>query len=169
MLLEDLFPEARFNAWAVGEIHVIDTRIVPNGRRDHFDQNAHYNNMVNHLGPGAREIARLCRVSSVERKLARDYELAAQTVEAQIAILKQGTVTAPKRKAAEAEAREALSLMVKTSDKLKRLNEKYVAPSPTVESLTRKLNSDDLRLPMSGHLWRICRQRNERCTSTSSR
>ncbi|TIS13850.1 MAG: molecular chaperone Hsp90, partial [Mesorhizobium sp.] len=44
-LLEDLFPEPRFNAWSVGEVHVIDRRIVPNGRRDHFEQNAHFNNM----------------------------------------------------------------------------------------------------------------------------
>ena len=35
-LLEDLFPEPRFNGWSVGEVHVIDRRIVPNGRRDHF-------------------------------------------------------------------------------------------------------------------------------------
>ena len=28
-LLEELFPEPRFNGWSVGEIHVIDRRIVP--------------------------------------------------------------------------------------------------------------------------------------------
>lgn len=33
-LLEELFPEPRFNAWAVGEVHVIDKRLIPNGRRD---------------------------------------------------------------------------------------------------------------------------------------
>ncbi len=51
-------PETRFNGWAVGEIHVVDRRIVPNGRRDHFEQNAHYTNLVNQLGPIAREIAK---------------------------------------------------------------------------------------------------------------
>ena len=61
-LLEDLFPEARFNAWSVGEVHVIDRRIVPNGRRDHFEQNAHFHNLMNHLAPVAREIARQCRM-----------------------------------------------------------------------------------------------------------
>jgi hypothetical protein len=48
-LLEELFSEPRFNAWSVGEVHVIDRRIVPNGRRDHFEQNAHFHNLLNHL------------------------------------------------------------------------------------------------------------------------
>ena len=48
-LLEELFPEPRFNAWSVGEVHVIDRRIIPNGRRDHFEQNAHFHNLLNHL------------------------------------------------------------------------------------------------------------------------
>jgi hypothetical protein len=33
-MFEELFPEARFNGWSVGELHVIDPRIIPNGRRD---------------------------------------------------------------------------------------------------------------------------------------
>jgi molecular chaperone HtpG len=140
-LLEELFPEPRFNGWSVGEIHVLDTRIVPNGRRDHFDQNAHYNNMVNHLAPAAREIAKHCRDSSIVRKLARDYELAAGDVKDQIAIIKQGTLTAPKRKAAETQVREALAVMTKTGDKLKRMDEKSLPLTPTVESLVKKLNS----------------------------
>ena len=67
-LLEDLFPEPRFNGWSVGEVHVIDRRIVPNGRRDHFEQNAHFHNVTNHLAPTARDLTRRCRTSSVRRK-----------------------------------------------------------------------------------------------------
>ena len=37
-LLEELFAEPRFNAWSVGEIHVVDRRVIPNGRRDHYEQ-----------------------------------------------------------------------------------------------------------------------------------
>src|SRR5207247_2042355 len=53
-IVEDVFAEPRFNAWCVGELHVIDDRIVPNGRRDHFEQNAHLYNLLNQLGPLAR-------------------------------------------------------------------------------------------------------------------
>ena len=80
VLLEELFPEPRFNGWSVGEVHVIDRRIVPNGRRDHFEQNAHFHNLVNHLTPTARDIARRCRTSSVRRKCNREFEILTQSV-----------------------------------------------------------------------------------------
>ena len=91
-LLEELFPEARFNAWSVGEVHVIDRRIVPNGRRDHFEQNAHFHNLLNHLAPVAREIARLCRTSSVQRKWEREFELHAQAADETLSVISQGSV-----------------------------------------------------------------------------
>ncbi|MGB8480401.1 MAG: hypothetical protein WCE63_16460 [Acidobacteriaceae bacterium] len=40
VLLEDLFPETRFNSWTVAETHVLDQRIIPNGRRDDYEHNA---------------------------------------------------------------------------------------------------------------------------------
>ena len=60
-LLEELFPEPRFNAWSVGEVHIFDRRVIPNGRRDHFEQNVHFDNILNQLGPIARDITRRCR------------------------------------------------------------------------------------------------------------
>lgn len=96
-LLEDLFPEPRFNSWAVGEVHVLDKRVVPNGRRDHFEQNAHYLNMVNHLSPTARDIAHRCRTSSVRRKWERDFELQRETAVQKLAVAAQGGVSASDR------------------------------------------------------------------------
>lgn len=74
-LLEELFPEPRFNGWAIGEIHVLDPKVIPNGRRDHFEQSVHYDNLVNQITPSAREIARRCRQSSIGRKWVREFEL----------------------------------------------------------------------------------------------
>lgn len=74
VLLEGHFSEPRFNSWAVGEIHIVDNRIVPNGRRDHFEQNIHFDNVLNHLGPILRDISRRCRQSSADRKWLRDFE-----------------------------------------------------------------------------------------------
>lgn len=91
-LFEDLFPEPRFNGWAVGEVHVIDARILPNGRRDHFEQNAHFNNLVTHLVPSARDIARRCRTSSVHRKWIRDFELRERALREHVSVIKQGAV-----------------------------------------------------------------------------
>src|SRR5437867_2829794 len=61
-IVEDAFAEPRFNAWCVGELHVIDDRIVPNGRRDHFEQNAHLYNLLNQLGPLARSLTHRARM-----------------------------------------------------------------------------------------------------------
>jgi len=52
-LVQALFPEARFNAWCVAETHVLDPHILPNGRRDHFEQNTYYFDLINHLAPHA--------------------------------------------------------------------------------------------------------------------
>lgn len=97
-LIEDVFPEPRFNGWCVGEVHVVDARIVPNGRRDHFEQNAHYHNMVTHLLPAAREIARRCRTSSLQRKWQRDFERGEQTIKEKMNVIRQGAVTKTTRK-----------------------------------------------------------------------
>jgi Histidine kinase-, DNA gyrase B-, and HSP90-like ATPase len=66
-VLEEIYPEPRFNSWTVGEIHVLDRRIVPNARRDHFEQNVHYDGLTAQIEPLARQIAKRCRTASVER------------------------------------------------------------------------------------------------------
>ncbi|ESZ61436.1 hypothetical protein X728_12750 [Mesorhizobium sp. L103C120A0] len=76
-LLEEIFPETRFNSWAVGEVHVLDPRILPNARRDNFEQNVHYSNLTAQLEPLARQIARRARAASIARNNVRRAELAA--------------------------------------------------------------------------------------------
>jgi molecular chaperone HtpG len=96
-LFEDLFPELRFNAWAIGEVHVLDPRIIPNGRRDNFEQSTHYANLRNHVAPIAREIGSRCRSSSVRRKWLREFTLQRQLAEEKIGVIVQGGVGAGDR------------------------------------------------------------------------
>jgi molecular chaperone HtpG len=107
-LFEDLFPEPRFNAWAVGEVHVVDQRITPNGRRDHFEQNVHFHNLLTHLAPSARDIARRCRTSSLQRKWVRDFELRETVVRGRVGIIRQGAVGRAERHRLAEEIRESL-------------------------------------------------------------
>lgn len=93
-MLDDIFPESRFNSWSVGEVHVLDPRIVPNGRRDEFEQNAHLANLVNHLSPVARDIARRCRTSSARRSRSRALEAARREAEERLRIVEQGGLPA---------------------------------------------------------------------------
>jgi hypothetical protein len=66
-LFDETFKESRFNGWTVGEIHFLDRRIVPNARRDNFEVNHHYSNLLVQLGPLATSISQLCRSASIAR------------------------------------------------------------------------------------------------------
>ncbi|HVT37654.1 MAG TPA: ATP-binding protein [Gemmatimonadaceae bacterium] len=70
----EVFPEVRFNSWTIGEIHVLDRRIVPNARRDSFEQSAAYSDLLAQLVPTARDIAKRCRDSSARRNRLRAIE-----------------------------------------------------------------------------------------------
>jgi hypothetical protein len=66
-LFDDLFKEPRFNGWTIGEIHILDRRVVPNAMRDNFEINHHYSNLLVQLGPVATSITHRCRSASVAR------------------------------------------------------------------------------------------------------
>ena len=70
-IFDTLFPEERFNRWCIGEIHVIDSRILPNCRRDYFEPGPHTRNLENHLEAICRRIAARCRKASSARRYAR--------------------------------------------------------------------------------------------------
>lgn len=96
-VLADIFPESRFDAWTVGEVHVLDPRIIPNGRRDDFERNVHLANLKNHLAPLGRVVANRCRTSSRDRKRLRDLELEQAAAREGIAVLAQGGLNAAGR------------------------------------------------------------------------
>ncbi|MCY3614854.1 MAG: ATP-binding protein [Bacteroidetes bacterium] len=70
-IFEHLFLEPRFNGWCVGEVHILDRRLVPNGRRDYFEPNPHLRNLENHIGAIAHEISLRCRRASSQRNKVR--------------------------------------------------------------------------------------------------
>jgi hypothetical protein len=73
-ILEDLFPESRFNGWTIAETHVVDSKVVPNGRRDNYEHSAHLTDLLTRLTPYARLIANLCRSSSIARNAHQKVE-----------------------------------------------------------------------------------------------
>ena len=110
-MFEELFPETRFNAWSVGELHVVEGRIVPNGRRDHFEQSVHFHNLLTHLTPVAREITRQCRTSSIQRKWSRDFDLREAAIREKAAIIKQGALSRQSRHQTTEEIRAGLAFL----------------------------------------------------------
>jgi len=92
-LLAGIFPEDRFGSWSIGEVHVLETRVVPNGRRDALDSGIHLDNIINHLRPIGSDIARRCRISSQKRNRRKAFAAAASRIEERLAVLKQGAVS----------------------------------------------------------------------------
>ncbi|MFT0861991.1 hypothetical protein [Ancylobacter sp. G4_0304] len=107
-ILESLFTETRFNSWSVGEVHVLDPRLIPNGRRDQFEQNAHYANLLNHLLPTARDIANRCRTYSSRRSKLREFEATSAAVRERLSALRQGGLGEPGKSSALAAAEATL-------------------------------------------------------------
>jgi molecular chaperone HtpG len=85
-ILEELFPETRFNGWTVAETHVLDRKIVPNGRRDNYEHSAHFSDLLTRLTPIAKDIAHRCRTSSITRNALQRYEADLSKSEENIAI-----------------------------------------------------------------------------------
>lgn len=112
-LLEGLFPEQRFNSWSVGEIHVTDERILPNGRRDQYEENVHYHNLINYISPFARSIGNRCRKSSLKRNWLREFERRRLATKQTMTVLRQGSLALAERRKLEAEVDDGLRAMEK--------------------------------------------------------
>ncbi len=72
-VFDRLFQDERFNRWCVGEIHIVDPRIVPNGRRDYFEPGPHTRNLENQLGAVIHRIVTRCRKASATRNKERKF------------------------------------------------------------------------------------------------
>jgi molecular chaperone HtpG len=112
-ILEGLFPETRFNSWSVGEVHIFDQRLAPNGRRDQFEQNAHYANLLTHLVPLTRDIAQRCRTYSTRRSKLREFEVVAASIRERLDVIAQGGLDASARRLAVASIEAAVQRLQK--------------------------------------------------------
>lgn len=115
-LFSRVFPEERFCSWTIGEIHVLDRRVVPNGRRDEFEIGPHLDNIVTHLRPIGSEVARECRISSQRRNRIKAFRLAADKVDERLDVLRQGAVSKRYAKAIRAEIGALLAEMTQFVD-----------------------------------------------------
>ena len=97
-LLVSSFPEPRFNSWSLGEIHVLERKITPNGRRDNFDTNIHWLELQNQFSSHAKNIARICRKNSAERNAIKQFNTEIERVTQYKAVLESGILSKAKTK-----------------------------------------------------------------------
>ena len=64
-----LFREERFNGWMIGELYILDSDIIANSRRDGFEKNSAYYELLSNLQDWAFEVSRDIRHLSYERSL----------------------------------------------------------------------------------------------------
>lgn len=62
------FVEPRFNQWCIGEVHVLSSSLIPNGRRDDFEFSAHYDNFLAQIAPRLINLTSMCRQQSELRQ-----------------------------------------------------------------------------------------------------
>lgn len=64
-----LFKEERFNGWMIGELYILDKEIIANSRRDGFEKNAAYFELLGELKNWASGVSKKIRHLSYERSL----------------------------------------------------------------------------------------------------
>ena len=80
-VFEHLYKEERFNRWCVGELHILESQVIPNARRDYFQPGFHLRHLENHLTPILREISARCRRESTIRNSDRKALSALSNIE----------------------------------------------------------------------------------------
>jgi len=110
-IFEDIYPEARFNSWTVSELHILDKNIIPNGRRDNFEQNTHFSNLTNQLLPFGREIANKCRKSSIARNRIKTFGFKYELIKDHLNIIKNGNISKRNKKQLEDQIFDNLQIM----------------------------------------------------------
>lgn len=66
--LNGIFREARFNGWTQGELFIITDKLIPNARRDDFEQNQYYFQLLEALREGiGLDITHAIREASLSR------------------------------------------------------------------------------------------------------
>ena len=80
-LLAPLYPELRFAAWAMGDIHVSSKKIIPNGRRDDFEHTVHYTWLQSELSAKTGDLAHRIRIRSQQRQRLRNVQIYFQSID----------------------------------------------------------------------------------------
>ena len=70
--LRKCYREERFNNWMVGELLVFDENIIPNTRRDDYEKNAAYKELLDQFTDWANEMSKQIRQRSYERSLTQN-------------------------------------------------------------------------------------------------
>lgn len=141
-----IFKEARFNGWTQGEIFIVTDKLIPNARRDDFEQNDAYYQLIEKLRNGVGlEITRIIREASLTRnnpnaKALREVEK--KIAEASTAVTEGFNSTVDKEKLIATLTESAASLKgLRVSDNLSHKKQELQEEMETaIEEVTKSKN-----------------------------
>ncbi len=158
-VFQSIFPETRFSSWSIGEIHILDDRIIPNGRRDNFEQDAHLYNLLNQLAPLDREVARRCRSSSMARNALKTFQIEEQKVRERFEVLKQGAVSKTAVRALHKQIGSSLREMEQVTKSNRLLPETRRELRKTISTVKRQARRLENKRPAKSSLERLSANR----------
>jgi molecular chaperone HtpG len=148
-VFDHLFEEERFNRWCVGEVHLLDSRIIPNGRRDYFERDPHLRNLENHLAPIFGQIAARCRAASSNRNKEKKLMSTIADIEAMYELAASGCLAANN---AQAFVEQALQGVANAKQELgsSGIGNRSAETLNTLEDKLRNFDPNGGCFPMSG-------------------
>ena len=131
-IFDSLFAEDRFNRWCcVGELHIVDSRIIPNGRRDYFEPGPHIRNLENHLSALARRIISCCREASATRNKKNKLHSAVHDAEEMYELTMSGYLS----------PEGARTLVGKTLERIQQIRKDMESTNGHAEEIVAKLDA----------------------------
>ncbi len=149
-IFDHFFPEDRFNRWCVGELHIIDSRIIPNGRRDHFEPGPHIRNLENHIGVVARRIIKRCREVSATRNKENKFKSALHEIEEMHDLAAAGYLSPEGARTLVEQALERIQSIKKDVDTLNGYTEEHLERLGGLERRLGSFQANGSRLPFEG-------------------
>ncbi|MDF7812857.1 ATP-binding protein [Hymenobacter sp. YC55] len=134
-IFAELFPESRFALHIVGEVHALHPSLVPNGRRDDFEDSVLYNEFKNKLKPVCATIKKLSYDVSNIINAKRKIEDAKQA-EADLELTRLKGLISDEQDEVEVKALETKKLIAEGAKKEIQKYEK-IAAANTDEPLTK--------------------------------
>ncbi|CAB3770257.1 ATP-binding protein [Paraburkholderia solisilvae] len=137
MILASLFPESRFTGWAIGDIHVLSSRIIPNGRRDDFEPTAAYSHLQSELAFHAKHITQRIRERSAQRNQLRSVQQHFGSVDVWLNSAHSKAMPKIILKAIQELSFERLEKVVKETSKLPNDSSEFLAATARIEQFSK--------------------------------
>mgnify|MGYP003972645367 CR=1 FL=1 len=155
-IFQMMFPESRFNSWTTAEVHILNPKIKPNARRDNFEHNIHYDNLLNHLTVIGSQIARKCRKSSSDRTIKRRAKYLIESLKDNGLLLHNNMVSGEHAKTTKKIVNSSIRELELLFDKIDDLDDEMLGYSTVLENhksthLAKESSISDAGMLLNNH------------------